>query len=86
MQHAKITAEFIYRKKHLDIRVARKPGDGGWITSSVALTSSQHISTILAKLGSYDYFIKVYQGTKYTQTILAKLALKSIMFKPFWRS
>ena len=36
-QRVKIAAEFTIPIKHLEIRVTRKPGDGGWIRSSVAL-------------------------------------------------
>ena len=38
-QRVKIAAEFTIPIKHLEIRVTRKPGDGGWIRSLVALAA-----------------------------------------------
>ena len=36
-QCGKIPAASLFRSKHLEVRVTRKPGDGEWVRSSVAL-------------------------------------------------
>ena len=42
MQHVKIAVEITAPKTYLELKVTRKPGDVGWIKSSMVL--SPHVS------------------------------------------